>query len=217
MDKTDLLLTLFIVIMSFVALGIIIMAINQVLGGIKERSEHKLLAKQSYSLHVHGLEKAQPVVAQQPVQAPVQVAPVVEEVKEEPAKEEGKTVILSTVRETLKEEYAKLTKKDKALFDKLVSDITELEGVRVINSKYKITGMQGQEKVAVLEIVKGEIRLNCFLVDSDIKAYGKENGSKIASTKVKLKFADSKDYEAAHFTLGVANKKALEARGLVTK
>ena len=56
MDKNDVLLILFIVVMSFACLGIIIMAINQVLGGIKERSESKVLENQSYSLHVHGLE-----------------------------------------------------------------------------------------------------------------------------------------------------------------
>ena len=49
MDKTDVLLILFIVIMSFICLGIIIMAINQVLGGVKERSESKILEKQSYN------------------------------------------------------------------------------------------------------------------------------------------------------------------------
>ena len=216
MDKTDVLLILFIVIMSFICLGIIIMAINQVLGGVKERNETKILEKQSYSLHVHGLENVQPVVVETPVvqQAPVaQQAPVVEEVIEE-KDANSKEVVLNNSRGTLNEEYANLSAKDKALFDRLVSNISELEKVRVITSKYKITGMQGQDKIAVLEIVRGEIRLNCFLVDSDIKAYGKESGNKIGSTKVKMKFSDSRDYEAAHFTLGVANKKALEARGI---
>ena len=216
MDKNDVLLILFIVIMSFVCLGIIIMAINQVLGGIKERSESKVLENQSYSLHVHGLENAQPVVVETPAVQPAPVAqptPVVEEVKDQEVSN-AKEVVLNNTRETLNEEYAKLSTKDKALFDRLVANISELEKVRVISSKYKITGMQGQDKIAVLEIVRGEIRLNCFLVDSDIKAYGKESGNKIGSTKVKMKFSDSRDYEAAHFTLGVANKKALEARGI---
>ena len=72
--------------------------------------------------------------------------------------------------------------------------------------------MQGQDKVSVLEIVRGEVRLNCFLVDSDLKAYGKESGNKLNVTKVKFVLADAKDLEAALFTLKVANKKALEAR-----
>ena len=214
------LLSVFLIVMCIVATAILMMAVVEFIGGLRAKRQ---IAEKSrnveFHIHADGVlptaKQPEPVPA--PAPAPVQVAepaPVVEEVKEEPAKEEGKAVILSTVRETLVEEYAKLSKKDKALFDKIKKEIASLEKVRMIDSKFRVTAMQGQDKVATLEIVHGEIRLNCFLVDSELKAYGKENGSKIKPTKVKLKFADSKDYEAAQFALKVANKKALEARGL---
>ena len=210
------LLSVFLIVMCIIASAILIMAVVEFIGGLRAKKE---VAEKSRNVefHIHA-EGVLPVVRQpEPAPAPAPVAeaaPVVEEVKEEPAKEEGKAVILSTVRESLQEEYAKLPKKDKALFDKIKKEIASLEKVRMIDSKFRVTAMQGQDKVAVLEIVHGEIRLNCFLVDSELKAYGKESGNKIKSTKVKLKFADSKDYEAAQFALKVANKKALEARGL---
>ena len=211
------LLNVFLIVMCIIASAILIMAVVEFIGGLRAKRQ---VAEKSRNVefHIHA-DGVLPVAEPAPVAQPAPVAepapaPVVEEVKEEPAKEEGKAVILSTVRETLVEEYAKLTKKDKGLFDKLKQEISSLEKVRVITSKYRVTAMQGQDKIAVLEIVRGEIRLNCFLVDSDIKAYGKESGNKIGSTKVKMKFSDSRDYEAAHFTLGVANKKALEARGI---
>lgn len=215
---TDSFLSVFLIIMCVIATALLVMAVVEFIGGI--RAKNKATEKsRNVEFHIHA-DGVLPLVKQaEPAPAPVAEpapapAPVVEEVKEEPAKEEGKAVILSTVRETLEEEYAKLTKKDKALFDKLEKQISSLEKVRIIKSKFRVTAMQGQDKVAVLEIVHGEIRLNCFLVDSELKAYGKESGNKIKSTKVKLKFADAKDYEAAEFALKVANKKALEARGI---
>ena len=214
------LLNVFLIVMCIIASAILVMAVVEFIGGLRAKRQ---VAEKSrnveFHIHAEGILPAVKQAEPAPVAQPAPVvepapAPVVEEVKEEPAKEEGKAVILSTVRESLEEEYAKLTKKDKALFDKIKKEISSLEKVRMIVSKYRVTAMQGQDKVAVLEIVHGEIRLNCFLVDSELKAYGKESGNKIKSTKVKLKFADSKDYEAAQFALKVANKKALEARGL---
>ena len=204
MTGTEIIFMTFLIIVALVATALLCMALYEFIRTIREDRTSKK-------------ETVNEVVTPKVVEEIKAVEEVVEEKPVEEPAEEVKGFV-PVARKPLDEEYSRLTKNERLTFDKIKQQISELEKVRVIESKFKITAMQGQDKIAKLEIVNGEIRLSCFLVDSELKKYAKENGQKIKTTQVKFKFnEDPKSFEAAMFTLDVANNKALEARGLATK
>ena len=126
---------------------------------------------------------------------------------------DGQYVILQqSERLTLREEYAALPKNKKRLFDKVLEEMTALEKARVKEAKYSITAMQGQDMIAKLKVVRGEIILECTVINPELKLFGKETGKKIKPKPNKFKLDDPLELEPALFTLRLANKTSLDAR-----
>lgn len=126
---------------------------------------------------------------------------------------DGQYVILQqSERLTLREEYAALPKNKKRLFDKVLEEMTALEKARVKEAKYSITAMQGQDMIAKLKVVRGDIILECTVINPELKLFGKETGKKIKPKPNKFKLDDPLELEPALFTLRLANKTSLDAR-----
>ena len=126
---------------------------------------------------------------------------------------DGQYVILQqSERLTLREEYAALPKNKKRLFDKVLEEMTGLEKARVKEAKYSITAMQGQDMIAKLKVVRGDIILECTVINPELKLFGKETGKKIKPKPNKFKLDDPLELEPALFTLRLANKTSLDAR-----
>ena len=126
---------------------------------------------------------------------------------------DGQYVILQqSERLTLREEYAALPKNKKRLFDKVLEEMTTLEKARVKEAKYSITAMQGQDMIAKLKVVRGDIILECTVINPELKLFGKETGKKIKPKPNKFKLDDPLELEPALFTLRLANKTSLDAR-----
>lgn len=126
---------------------------------------------------------------------------------------DGQYVLLQqTEKPTLREEYSALPKNKKKLFDKIVEEMTALEKARVKEAKFSITAMQGQDMIAKLKIVRGEIILECTVINPELKLFGKETGKKIKPKPNKFKLDDPLELEPALFTLRLANKTSLDAR-----
>ncbi len=126
---------------------------------------------------------------------------------------DGQYVLLQqTEKPTLREEYAALPKNKKRLFDMVLEEMTALEKARVKEAKYSVTAMQGQDMIAKLKVVRGEIILECTVINPELKMFGKETGKKIKPKPNKFRLDDPLELEPALFTLRLANKTSLEAR-----
>ncbi|MFR6641559.1 MAG: hypothetical protein ACLUSP_09760 [Christensenellales bacterium] len=121
-------------------------------------------------------------------------------------------ILQQSERLTLREEYAALPKNKKRLFDKVLEEMTALEKARVKEAKYSITAMQGQDMIAKLKVVRGDIILECTVINPELKLFGKETGKKIKPKPNKFKLDDPLELEPALFTLRLANKTSLDAR-----
>ncbi len=149
----------------------------------------------------------QPEPIYQPVPEPTSVvtAPVVE----------GPSVafgVSGSARKDFEEEYKNLPYRKKQWCDTLLKEIAALEKARVKEGKFARTVLQGQDTIAKLQFVKGEICLDCTIVNSELKVYGKASGTKIKPKPMRFKVTDEHQLDAAMFTLKVANQTALEAR-----
>jgi hypothetical protein len=110
------------------------------------------------------------------------------------------------------EEYQELSASKKQWCDTLLKEISELEKARVKEGKFARTVLQGQDTIAKLQFVKGEICIDCTIVNPELKTYGKASGTKIKPKPVRFKITDEQKLDAALFTLKVANQTSLEAR-----
>lgn len=120
--------------------------------------------------------------------------------------------ISATARLTLEEEYKRASRKKKKWFEKITEELYALEKIRIKEGKYALTAVQGQDTVAKIQFVKGEICVDCTLVNSDLKTYGKESGTKIKQKPMRFKIVDESKIDPALFTIKVANQTALDAR-----
>lgn len=241
-------LTIFIIVMAFVALSLIVIAVYEFISGIieqhRERNEieRQRLEQGRVVYYVSQMPPAAPgdtAATAVPV-APVAPAPVVEEtapvveetapVVEEtaPAVEETAPVVEETApategeetvafevqsqRKTLKEEYDALPDDKKAFYDGIVAEAQTFEKARCKESQYAFTIMQGQDTVGKIKFAKGDIVLDCTIVNPALKAYGKESGSKIKNKPIRFKIVDEHTYSDALYTLRLANQTAFEAR-----
>lgn len=252
-------LTIFIIVMAFVALSLIVIAVYEFISGIieqhRERNEIERQRNEQGRVVYYvsqmppadtattvapapaPVAPAEPAPAPAPAEpAPVEPAPVVEETApavEEPAPvvEETAPVVEETApaveensgeetvafevksqRKTLKEEYDALTDEKKAFYDAIVNEAKTFEKARCKESSYAFTIMQGQDTVGKIKFSKGEIMLDCTIVNPALKAYGKESGSKIKNKPIRFKIVDEHSYNDAIYTLRLANQTAFEAR-----
>ena len=245
-------LTIFIIVMAFVALSIIVIAVYEFISGIieqhRERNEIERQRNEQgrvvyYVSQMPPADTAptvapapapvapvEPAPAPAPVEpAPVEPAPVVEEtapaveetapvveetapVVEENSGEETVAFEVKSQRKTLKEEYDALTDEKKAFYDAIVNEAKTFEKARCKESSYAFTIMQGQDTVGKIKFSKGEIMLDCTIVNPALKAYGKESGSKIKNKPIRFKIVDEHSYNDAIYTLRLANQTAFEAR-----
>ncbi len=136
---------------------------------------------------------------------------------ETPTDGDGYVVLKHNESLSLREEYKRLSKKEKRLFDKVLEEMTALEKARVKEAKYSITAMQGQDTIARLKITRGEIVLECTVINPELKLFGKETGKKIKPKPNKFKLSDPLELEPALFTLRLANKTSLDARSEKSK
>ncbi len=164
--------------------------------------------------------EVQPVV-QQPAPAPVvepapQVAPAPapQPVVEPAPVDDGNTVAfgVSATRLTIKEEYEKLDKRNKKRFDAIMDAAKGFEKARVKESQYAITIMQGQDSIGKLKFAKGVPTLDVTIVNPNLKAYGKEKGTKIKNKPIRFKIVDDDTLSDAIYTLKLANDTSFEAR-----
>ena len=66
--------------------------------------------------------------------------------------------------------------------------------------------------IAKLKVVRGDIILECTVINPELKLFGKETGKKIKPKPNKFKLDDPLELEPALFTLRLANKTSLDAR-----
>ena len=171
-----------------------------------EKSDDKIVERAS-----HRKEDVKPAPAE-PAPAPAPESGLAAELEKE-LDPDGQYVILQqSERLTLREEYAALPKNKKRLFDKVLEEMTALEKARVKEAKYSITAMQGQDMIAKLKVVRGDIILECTVINPELKLFGKETGKKIKPKPNKFKLDDPLELEPALFTLRLANKTSLDAR-----
>ena len=249
-------LTIFIIVMAFVALSLIVIAVYEFISGIieqhRERNEIERQRNEQGRV-VYYVSQMPPVVpgdtvatavpvapvapapVAEPAPAPVvetapetapaveetapvveETAPVVEEtapvVEEHNEGEETVAFEVKSQRKTLKEEYDALPDEKKALYDGIVNEAKTFEKARCKESQYAFTIMQGQDTVGKIKFAKGEIVLDCTIVNPALKAYGKESGSKIKNKPIRFKIVDERSYSDALYTLRLANQTAFEAR-----
>ncbi len=186
--------------------------------------EKKVERKEPAPLVKRELEQVQP----EPI-APINYQPLVEEPVSyaqtyrtyQTESEQAKTVIegpsvafgvSGSTRKEFTEEYKDLPFRKKQWCDTLLKEISELEKARVKEGKFARTVLQGQDTIAKLQFVKGEICIDCTIVNPELKTYGKASGTKIKPKPVRFKVTDEHQLDAALFTLKVANQTALEAR-----
>lgn len=176
-----------------------------------EKSEEKTDVDKIVERASHRKEDVKPAPAE-PAPAPAPESGLAAELEKE-LDPDGQYVILQqSERLTLREEYAALPKNKKRLFDKVLEEMTALEKARVKEAKYSITAMQGQDMIAKLKVVRGDIILECTVINPELKLFGKETGKKIKPKPNKFKLDDPLELEPALFTLRLANKTSLDAR-----
>lgn len=160
---------------------------------------------------------------QEPVyQEPVYQAPTPAPVVEEPIVEETATTTIEGpsvafgvsghIRKEFEEAYQDLPYRKKQWCDTLLKEISALEKARVKEGKYARTVLQGQDTIAKVQFVKGEICVDCTIVNPELKVYGKASGTKIKPKPMRFKITDEHQLDAALFTIKVANQTSLEAR-----
>lgn len=176
-----------------------------------EKREEKTDVDKIVERASHRKEDVKPAPAE-PAPAPAPESGLAAELEKE-LDPDGQYVILQqSERLTLREEYAALPKNKKRLFDKVLEEMTALEKARVKEAKYSITAMQGQDMIAKLKVVRGDIILECTVINPELKLFGKETGKKIKPKPNKFKLDDPLELEPALFTLRLANKTSLDAR-----
>lgn len=176
-----------------------------------EKREEKTDVDKIVERASHRKEDVKPAPAE-PAPAPAPESGLAAELEKE-LDPDGQYVILQqSERLTLREEYAALPKNKKRLFDKVLEEMSALEKARVKEAKYSITAMQGQDMIAKLKVVRGDIILECTVINPELKLFGKETGKKIKPKPNKFKLDDPLELEPALFTLRLANKTSLDAR-----
>jgi hypothetical protein len=136
-------------------------------------------------------------------------------VEEAPVAEEDDQTVsfgVSAARLTLREEYEAQSADGKRWFDAIVGEAATFEKARCKESQYAYTVMQGQDTVGKMKYSKGVLMLDCTIVNAELKAYGKESGSKIKNKPIRFKITDDKVLEDALYTLRLANQVSFEAR-----
>ena len=99
--------------------------------------------------------------------------------------EEQKQGVIFNEKKSLNEEYALLSKEDRKLFDLLKANVLNKENVRTTEAIDSYTAYIGKEKLVRLKIKKGDILVEFFSNDKDLKDI--VGSSKESSTIVKIK------------------------------
>ena len=204
----NVLLVVLVAVMALVAIVLLGIAIWEFVRGFGEK---KAAPAQPCCVQKEEPAPVQPVAQPAPV-VEEEVAPAVEETVA--AEDDDQTVSfgVSAARLTLREEYEAQDANGKKWFDAIVSEAATFEKARCKESQYAYTVMQGQDTVGKMKYSKGVLMLDCTIVNAELKAYGKESGSKIKNKPIRFKITDDKVLEDAIYTLRLANQVSFEAR-----
>lgn len=212
----NVLLVVLVAVMALVAIVLLGVAIWEFIRGCGEKKAepvHTCCKQVEEPAPVQPVAQPEPVVEEAPV-VEEEVAPVVEEEVAPVAEEDDQTVSfgVSNARLTLREEYEAQPAESKKWFDAIVGEAATFEKARCKESQYAYTVMQGQDTIGKMKYSKGVLMLDCTIVNAELKAYGKESGSKIKNKPIRFKITDDKVLEDALYTLRLANQVSFEAR-----
>lgn len=208
----DTVITVIVLIMAVVSMGLMILAALEFVKDIKDKKND------SAPTNVEPIVQRYiytPVAPTAPAEAPAPAAATEPAPAEEPARANENEVafgVSMNARKTLLEEYDALTETKKKWYDRIAKTMDELEKIRIKELKFARAAVQGQDTVARLQFVKGEICVDCTLVNADLKSYSKAQGTKIKAKPMRFRITDEQQLDAAIYTMGVANQTALDAR-----
>jgi len=130
--------------------------------------------------------------------------------KQDTKQEDGqveKVILTGKEKLSLNDAYLQLNNKQKKYFNQIKIAMEELSGARLVESTYKLSVIQGREKVGSLFISGKIVRLDCILKDSQLKEYSKENDVPLKGQAVKFLVEDNDTLKFALFTIRLANNK----------
>lgn len=227
MSNYELLMIILIAVMGIIDLIILIVAMFELRTAHKEDKAERAERREDEQRWIERNKKIVislegPIVLQgsNPV-APAQVEGKIVEpkVKEEPAKEveeddpNYKTVKALIKRDPIAVAYSKLDKNQQKNFNKIDEKFYALGASRVLHSTYHYIVMQGNDRIGKLSISRGQVILECFMIEPELKDYSKENKEKkIKPRGIRFIIKSEDDLEPAFLTLDLANKKAVDYR-----
>jgi hypothetical protein len=197
-------LIVLIVIMSLASLAVLVMAVIEFILGMRQAKEDKANAMAETANSAPAKEKPA-YVSEDPYRA-------VEDYDSSREDTNDYFDANESQRLTLEEAYNALGRKDKNYFDRVVDAANELPYARITESTYACTVMQGRDSIARLRIIRGVVVLDCTVVNPELVKYNRENGKKIRNKPVRFRILDEDEFDAAIYTLAVANEAALETR-----
>jgi hypothetical protein len=230
MSNYELLMIILIVVLGAIDLIVLIVAIYELRAAHKEdqierkqrREDEQRLIEKSQKIVV-SLDS--PIVIQggNVVAAPatkveekvVEETPVEEKPVEEPEEDDPnyKTVRALIKRDPIAVAYEKLNKNQQKLFNRVNEKFDSLGASRVLRSTYHYIVMQGMDRVGKMTISRGQVVLECYMIEPELKDYSKENkDKKIKPRGIKFILKTAADLEPAFLTLELANKKAADYR-----
>lgn len=199
-------LIVLIVIMSLASLAVLVMAVIEFILGMRQAKEDKANAMAETANSAPAKEKPA-YVSEDPYRA-------VEDYDSSREDTNDCFDANESQRLTLEEAYNALGRKDKDYFDRVVDAANELPYARITESTYACTIMQGRDSIARLRIIRGVVVLDCTVVNPELVKYNRENGKKIRNKPVRFRILDEDEFDAAVYTLAVANEAALETRNI---
>ena len=217
MSNYELLMIILIVVLGAIDLIVLIVAIFELRTAHKE---DQIERKQRREDEQRLIEKCQkivvsldsPIIVQGAnlVAAPatkVEETPVEEKSVEEPEEDDPnyKTVRALIKRDPIAVAYEKLNKNQQKLFNRVNEKFDSLGASRVLRSTYHYIVMQGMDRVGKMTISRGQVVLECYMIEPELKDYSKENkDKKITPRGIKFVLKTAADLEPAFLTLELA-------------